>query len=80
MPLDEYHADIIKGKQADITNSSGKGDASSSQAAAFLQRFVENSTPWIHLDIAGTGMAENNLATGYGARLLLNYIKNSCQL
>jgi leucyl aminopeptidase len=41
MPIDEYHEDLIKAKQADITNSSGKGDGSSCQAAAFLKNFVE---------------------------------------
>lgn len=36
MPVDEYHHELIKAKHADITNSSGKTEASSSQAAAFL--------------------------------------------
>jgi leucyl aminopeptidase len=36
MPVDEYHHDLIKAKHADITNSAGKSDAASSQAAAFL--------------------------------------------
>ncbi len=31
----------LKAKQADITNSSGKPDGSSCQAAAFLKNFVE---------------------------------------
>jgi leucyl aminopeptidase len=36
MPVDTYHHDMIKPKTADLTNSPGKGDAGSSQAAAFL--------------------------------------------
>lgn len=36
LPVDEYHHEIIKTKHADITNSPGKIDAASSQAAAFL--------------------------------------------
>ena len=32
---------MVKPKTADLTNSSGKGDGSSSQAAAFLKQFVE---------------------------------------
>ena len=36
-----YHHDLIKHKFADTTNSSGKTEAGSSQAAAFLQNFVE---------------------------------------
>jgi len=40
MPLNDYHRDLIKHKEADITNSSGKTEASASQAAAFLEKFV----------------------------------------
>jgi leucyl aminopeptidase len=36
MPVDSYHHNIIKPKTADLTNSAGKPDAASSQAAAFL--------------------------------------------
>ena len=36
MPLVDYHRDLVKHKFGDITNSSGKTEASSSQAAAFL--------------------------------------------
>lgn len=40
MPLVDYHRDMVKHKFADLTNSSGKTDASASQAAAFLEHFV----------------------------------------
>lgn len=36
MPVDSYHHDIVKPKTADLSNSPGKPDAASSQAAAFL--------------------------------------------
>lgn len=75
MPLNDYHRDMIKHKQADITNMSGKSEASSSQAAAFLQKFVEKDTKWIHLDIAGTSIVASE-GTGYGARLLIQYARN----
>ena len=73
MPVDEYHHEIIKAKHADISNAPGKPEASSSQAAAFLERFLEKDVEWIHLDIAGTSN-ESSEATGYGARALVNYI------
>lgn len=76
MPVDSYHHDLIKSKHADITNSAGKPDAASSQAAAFLERFVEKDVSWIHLDIAGTSNIDSE-ATGYGAKLLVNYLKSS---
>ncbi len=76
MPVDSYHHEIIKPKTADLTNSAGKPDAGSSQAAAFLQNFVEKDVKWAHLDIAGTSNT-NSDATGYGARLLVEYLKRS---
>lgn len=75
MPLQDYHRDLIKHKFADITNSTGKSEASASQAAAFLENFVEKDTKWIHLDIAGTAMVGGE-GTGYGARLLLQFARN----
>ena len=36
LPVDEYHHELIKSKHGDITNSPGKIDAASCQAAAFL--------------------------------------------
>jgi leucyl aminopeptidase len=75
MPLVDYHRDMVKHKFGDLTNSSGKTDASASQAAAFLEHFVEKGTKWIHLDIAGTTIVENQ-GTGYGARLLVQYARN----
>lgn len=74
MPVDEYHEDIIKPKTADLTNSAGKSEGSSCQAAAFLKNFVEPGVEWAHLDIAGA--AGNPIATGYGAKLLLHYLKS----
>jgi leucyl aminopeptidase len=36
LPVVDYHRELIKPKSADLTNSSGKTEAGSSQAAAFL--------------------------------------------
>ena len=75
MPVNEYHHELIKHKYGDITNSSGKIEASSSQAAAFLESFVEKNVKWVHLDIAGASMVGGE-GNGYGARLLLQYARN----
>lgn len=40
MPIDDYHQELIKSKQADITNASKQPEGSSCQAAAFLKNFV----------------------------------------
>jgi leucyl aminopeptidase len=54
MPLHEDYREMVKSKIADVKNiGSGKGEAGSLSAAAFLEAFVGDSK-WIHLDIAGT--------------------------
>jgi len=75
LPVNEYHKKLVSSKVADLTNSSGKSEAGSGQAAAFLKSFVEEGTKWVHLDIAGTAMVGGE-ATGYGARLLLEYARS----
>lgn len=75
MPLTDYHRDLVKHREADITNSSGKTEAGSAQAAAFLENFVEQGTKWVHLDIAGTSIVAAE-GTGYGAKILLQYARN----
>lgn len=75
MPLVDYHRELVKHKFADITNSSGKSEAGSSQAAAFLENFVEKGVKWVHLDVAGMCMSGSE-GTGYGSRLLVQYARN----
>ena len=75
LPIDDYHHDLIKAKHADITNASRKTEAHSSQAAAFLEKFVEKGVNWAHIDIAGTG-DQDSTSTGYGAKLLLHWVRS----
>lgn len=74
LPCTEYHRKLVSPKHCDLTNNSGKGEAGSSQAAAFLKAFVEEGVKWVHLDIAGTSMI-GSAATGWGSRLLVQYAK-----
>ncbi|MDP7260452.1 MAG: leucyl aminopeptidase [archaeon] len=54
MPIHEDYREMVKSKIADVKNiGSGKGEAGSLSAAAFLEAFVGESK-WVHLDIAGT--------------------------
>ena len=53
MPLDAEYRDALKSEFADLHNIGGR-PAGSITAAHFLRDFV-GDTPWIHLDIAGTG-------------------------
>ena len=52
MPLGEAYEKKLKSRIADVKNV-GDRAAGSITAAAFLQRFVKDNTPWAHIDIAG---------------------------
>ncbi|MEL6172837.1 MAG: leucyl aminopeptidase, partial [Pseudomonadota bacterium] len=75
MPLGEAYDKMLKSDVADMKNVGGRS-AGSITAAQFLQRFVEDGTAWIHLDIAGTAKvsAESGYApkgaTGWGVMAL----------
>lgn len=57
LPLyDDYFAQIYS-DVADMENSGGRA-ASTCTAGMFLKQFVEDDTPWVHIDIAGTAMIE----------------------
>ncbi len=67
LPLDEDFVKLTKGDFSDLKNSTDGVRAGATMGAAFLKNFVEK-TPWIHLDIGGTGWAEKPSATTkYGA-------------
>ena len=75
MPLGEAYDKMLKSRVADMKNVGGRA-AGSITAAQFLQRFVKDGTPWIHLDIAGTASRKEATdlgpagATGWGVRAL----------
>ncbi|MGI8426083.1 MAG: leucyl aminopeptidase [Actinomycetota bacterium] len=80
MPLiDDYRKDLDTAV-ADICNISGNRWASPIIAGLFLRDFV-GDTPWAHLDIAGPAWADREEhylskgATGFGTRLLLDWIE-----
>lgn len=79
LPLHEEYEELISSDYADIKNSGGRA-AGSITAALFLKHFV--SYPWVHLDIAGTGIWPKPAhytpkgATGVGVRLLTEAILN----
>ena len=57
MPLFEEYRESLKSEIADMLNSPGRA-AGAITAAMFLKEFV-GTTPWAHLDIAGTAWAED---------------------
>jgi leucyl aminopeptidase len=77
-PFWEDYDELIKSDIAEIKNIGGPYGGAIT-AGKFLSNFVDY--PWIHLDIAGPAFIESNWnyrtkgATGYGVRLLYNFLK-----
>ncbi|MFY0619401.1 leucyl aminopeptidase [Shimia sp.] len=75
MPLGKGYAKQLKSRIADVKNVGGR-PAGSITAAEFLQRFVQDGMPWIHLDIAGVASVKSETAlapagaTGWGVSAL----------
>lgn len=64
MPMDDEYREQIKSDWADIKNLAGRPGGSIT-AAWFLRNFVD-TTPWAHMDIAGSvGLMENGKEHGY---------------
>lgn len=79
MPLCDEYKEKLKSDVADLKNVGGKGGGAIT-AALFLQEFVD-STPWAHLDIAGTAFLEEPKryhgkgGTGSGVRLMIDFLE-----
>ena len=83
-PLGDAYDRLIDSPIADMKNV-GPREAGSITAAQFLLRYVEDGTPWAHLDIAGVAWADKASATaekgatGYGVRLLDKFIADTAE-
>jgi leucyl aminopeptidase len=77
LPLFEEYSSMLESDVADIKNIAGRWGGAIT-AAAFLKHFV-GTTPWVHLDIAGTASLERanhyqpKGGTGVGVRLLVEF-------
>jgi leucyl aminopeptidase len=75
MPLSDAYDQMLKSSKADMKNIGGR-DAGSITAAQFLKRFVNDDTPWAHIDIAGVAQVKKDTAhapagaTGWGVMTL----------
>jgi len=79
MPMAESFDRLIDSPIADMKNV-GPREGGSITAAHFIQRFVDNGTPWAHVDMAGKAWADKASATaekgatGFGVRLIDEYV------
>ncbi len=82
MPMGKAYDDMLKSQIADMKNVGGRPGGSIT-AAQFLQRFVKEGCPWIHLDIAGVASVKSDTtyaprgATGWGV-MALNRLVADC--
>lgn len=80
LPLYEEYEKQIKSDVADVKNVGGRW-AGAITAGLFLKKFV-GDYKWVHLDIAGTAILEEDLpyapkgGSGVGVRLLVEFLKN----
>jgi leucyl aminopeptidase len=81
LPLNKNHFKAIENTVADVMNS-GPTAPGASAGAAFIGTFVRETTPWVHLDIAGvawndkpTDLKASPGSTSFGIQLLNGYIK-----
>jgi leucyl aminopeptidase len=80
LPLFDEYEKLIKSEVADVKNTGGRW-AGAITAGWFLKKFIGNYK-WVHLDIAGTAILEENMdyapkgGSGVGVRLLVEFLKN----
>jgi leucyl aminopeptidase len=88
-PLSPAYDKQLDSNIADMKNvqRSGPGaGAGSITAAQFLQRFIKDGVEWAHIDIAGTAWQSSSedarspsWGTGFGVRLLNEFIAKNCE-
>lgn len=80
MPLYEEYKKLLESDTADFKNSGGRS-ASACSAATFLKNFVSYPA-WAHVDMAGMAASADGPpyvgkgATGFGARLLAEFVRS----
>jgi len=83
-PYDEDYEEDLESQIADIKQCNLEGGPDHIHAARFLGRFVENDTPWLHVDLSssnrkgglgGISSDVNGFGVSYGITMLENIIK-----
>ncbi len=78
-PMDKDFDDDLKSSVADILQCAMDGTGDHIHAARFLQRFVPDNIPWVHMDLS-SGSRKSELAqipsgtTGFGVRFSLSLV------
>jgi leucyl aminopeptidase len=78
-PIGEEFLEDLKSETADIQQCSAKPLGDHILAGSFLAEFIENDTPWVHVDLAASnhkgGLAHvPTEVTGFGVRYTLSLV------
>lgn len=76
MPMEKEYKEELKSKIADMTNLGGRYGGAIT-AALFLTEFVDPKKPYAHIDIAGPVWDDKSGATGFGAKLVTEWVSRS---
>ena len=74
MPLESAYNDQLESLIADIKNC-GTRWGGSITAALFLENFMDKKKPFAHIDIAGPVWNDKTGATGYGVKLVTEWVR-----
>lgn len=83
MPLVDDDDALLRSDYADISNISSSAYGGAGAAALFLRRFIGSGVRWAHVDMANTVQSPSDRgyetigATGFGVRLLADYVIRS---
>ena len=81
LPLYPEHKELLRSEIADLANTPPRRGAGVIAGAVFLQEFVPEKIPWVHLDIAGTAWQDSDKPymakgpTGVGVRTLVKLVE-----
>ncbi|MBC7692915.1 MAG: leucyl aminopeptidase family protein [Methylotenera sp.] len=79
-PMDSTYFKALESKVADIAQCTKGRGPDHIYAACFLSKFIENKTPWVHVDLStaenegGLGHVDS-LFTGFGVRWALEFLR-----
>ena len=76
MPADDSFRELNKSSIADVKNTGGRLGGTIT-AGLFIENFVANNVPWIHLDIAGTAYFTQKRKNIF-QKVLLEYMLKHC--
>jgi leucyl aminopeptidase len=79
-PFDEDYEEDLESGIADIKQCTLEGGPDHIHAARFLNRFIENNVPWLHVDLSSSNRkgglgAVSSDTNGFGVNFGVLYIK-----